>query len=61
MSEPDNIQKIAAQISETLGAMVNDDQISPPEVVIGAMRGATVFWMGCTKEGTRVEAPPWTP
>jgi hypothetical protein len=51
-----NVAEIAAQIASTLGQMVNDDQISPPEVVIGATRGAIAFWMGCVEDGSRVDA-----
>jgi hypothetical protein len=51
-----NIAEVATQIASTLGGMVNEDQISPPDVVIGATRGAIAFWMGCVQEGSRVEA-----
>lgn len=51
-----NVAEVATQIASTLGQMVNDDQISPPEVVIGATRGAIAFWMGCVEDGSRVEA-----
>jgi hypothetical protein len=51
-----NVAEVATQIASTLGQMVNDDQISPPEVVIGATRGAIAFWMGCVEDGSRVDA-----
>lgn len=51
-----NVAEVATQIASTLGQMVNDDQISPPEVVIGAARGAIAFWMGCVEDGSRVDA-----
>jgi hypothetical protein len=51
-----NEHEVATQIATRLGDMVNNDQISPPEVLIGALRGATVFWMGCVNDGTRVES-----
>lgn len=51
-----NIAEIATLTASTLGAMVNDDQISPPDVVIGAIRGVVAFWMGCVQDGTRTEA-----
>jgi len=52
----DNISEVANQIASSLGAMVNDDQISPPEVVVGAARGAIAFWMGCVQDGSRVQS-----
>jgi len=55
-NEPDNIQEIAIRIAKQLGAAVNDEQVSPPEVVVGAMRGAIVFWMGCIQDGMRTDA-----
>ena len=51
-----NIAEVATQIASTLGGMVNEDQISPPDVVIGATRGAIAFWMGCVQDGSRVDA-----
>ena len=52
----DNINEVATQIANSLGKMVNDDQIGPAEVVIGAARGTVAFWMGCVQEGARVES-----
>lgn len=54
--EPNHINEVAILISGTLGKMVNEDQISPPEVVVGAARGAIAFWMGCVQEGSRVQS-----
>jgi hypothetical protein len=51
-----NVAEVATQIASQLGEMVNEDQISPPEVVIGATRGAIAFWMGCVEDGSRVDA-----
>lgn len=51
-----NVAEVATQIASQLGQMVNEDQISPPEVVIGATRGAIAFWMGCVEDGSRVDA-----
>ncbi len=51
----DNIQKVAVATSSNLADLVVEEQIAPAEVVIGAARGAIVFWMGCTVEGSRVE------
>lgn len=56
MDMEDNIHNIATKISAQLGEMVNGEQISPPEVVVGAMRGAIVFWMGCIQDGARIDA-----
>jgi hypothetical protein len=52
----DNIADIANKIADILGQMVNDAQISPPEVVVGATRAAIAFWMGCVQDGARIEA-----
>jgi hypothetical protein len=54
--ETDKVQETAIKIAELLGAMVNDEQISPPEVVVGAVRGVIAFWMGCVQDNTRVDA-----
>ncbi len=48
--------EVAKNIAKVLGSMVNDDQISPPEVIVGAARGAIAFWMGCVQDGMRAEA-----
>ncbi len=48
--------EVAKNIAKVLGSMVNDDQISPPEVIVGAARGAIAFWMGCAQDGMRAEA-----
>lgn len=52
----DNIRDIAVEVSTALGQKVTEGQIGPTEVVIGAVRGAVVFWMGCTADGHRVES-----
>ena len=54
--ETDHISEVATQIATTLGKMVNDDQISPPEVVVGVTRAAIAFWMGCVQDGARADA-----
>ena len=46
----------ARQIAMYLGGMVNDGQISPPEVMMGATKAIIAFWMGCVKEGSRAES-----
>lgn len=52
----DNIASVAQTVADTLGRFVNEEQISPPEVVVGAIRGAIAFWMGCVQDGARVDA-----
>jgi hypothetical protein len=52
----DNIASVAHSMADNLGRFVNEEQISPPEVVVGATRGAIAFWMGCVQDGTRVDA-----
>ena len=51
----DKVHEVATQIANVLGHMVNDDQISPPEVVLGASRGMIAFWMGCMQDGARAD------
>lgn len=55
-NETDRISEVATQIARTLGKMVNDDQISPPEVIVGATRAAIAFWLGCVQDGARMDA-----
>ncbi len=55
-NEIDNIATVATQIADQLGRFVNEEQISPPEVVVGATRAAIAFWMGCIQDGARVDA-----
>lgn len=50
------ISEVATKIAAQLGAMVIEDQTSPPEVIVGATRGAIAFWMGCIEDGKRIEA-----
>lgn len=50
------IRQVAASVSTDLGAMVNDDQMSPAAVMMGATRAAIIFWMGCVEDGKRTEA-----
>ena len=52
----DDTKDVAEAIATYLGQMVNEDQISPPEVVVGATRAAIAFWMGCVQEGSRIDA-----
>lgn len=55
-NETDKVQETAIKIADMLGDLVNDSQISPPEVVVGAARGMIAFWMGCVQDGARVDA-----
>lgn len=50
------ISEVATNIAKQLGVMVNEDQIPPPEVMVGATRAIIAFWMGCVQEGMRTEA-----
>lgn len=52
----DNINEVATRIADSLGTMVNDNQIGPAEVVVGASRGVIAFWMSCVQDGARVDA-----
>ena len=52
----DNIKDVAETIATYLGQMVNEDQIAPPDVLIGGIRACIAFWGGCVPEGNRVEA-----
>lgn len=52
----DNIKAVAIRLADTLGAMVNDEQIAPPDVLLGTFQGAVAFWLGCVNDGMRAEA-----
>ena len=51
----DNIKDVAIRIADTLGAMVNDEQIAPPEVLLAAIQGTVAFWLRGVQDGARVE------
>lgn len=51
-----NESNVATQVAARMGDMVNEDQISPAEVMIGASRAVVAFWMGCVQDGARMEA-----
>jgi len=51
-----NIKDVAVRVADTLGAMVNDEQIAPPDVLLGTFQGAIAFWLGCVNDGMRAEA-----
>jgi hypothetical protein len=52
----DHIQEIATATAADLGNHVTDGGVNPVEVAIGGIRGSIAFWLGCTKEGQRVES-----
>lgn len=56
MEATEGIRQVALSVSTDLGAMVNDDQMQPFHVMMGASRAAIIFWMGCVEDGKRVEA-----
>ena len=52
----DNIKDVAIRMADTLGAMVNDEQIAPPDVLLGCFQGSIAFWLGCVNDGMRADA-----
>ena len=55
-NETDGIKAVAIRVADTLGTMVNDEQIAPPDVLIGTFQGAVAFWLGCVQDGMRADA-----
>ena len=51
-----NIKDVAIRVADTLGAMVNDEQIAPPDILVGTLQGAIAFWLGCVQDGMRADA-----
>jgi hypothetical protein len=51
----DNIKDVAIRVADTLGAMVNDEQIAPPEVLLAAIQGTVAFWLSCVQDGARAD------
>lgn len=51
-----DIKAVAIRVSDMLGAMVNDEQIAPPDVLLGTFQGAVAFWLGCVNDGMRADA-----
>lgn len=49
------IKEVALRVADTLGAMVNDEQIAPPEVLLAAIHGTVAFWLSCVQDGARVD------
>jgi hypothetical protein len=52
----DDVKMIAETLATYMGQMVNEDQMSPPDVLLGGLRASIAFWGGCVPEGKRVEA-----
>ena len=52
----DNIKDVAIRIADMLGGMVNDEQIAPPDVLLGTFQGSIAFWLGCVNDGMRADA-----
>lgn len=52
----ENIKAVAIRVADTLGEMVTDEQIAPPDVLLGTFQGAIAFWLGCVNDGMRAEA-----
>ncbi len=50
-----NINEVALRVADTLGAMVNDEQIAPPEVLLASIQGVVAFWLSCVQDGARVD------
>ncbi len=50
------IKDVAIRVADTLGAMVNDEQIAPPDVLLGTFQGSIAFWLGCVNDGMRADA-----
>lgn len=51
-----DIKDVAVRVADTLGAMVNDEQIAPPDILVGTFQGAIAFWLGCVQDGARADA-----
>ena len=49
------IKDVAMRVADTLGAMVNDEQIAPPEVLLAAIQGTVAFWLSCVQDGARAD------
>jgi hypothetical protein len=52
----DDIKGVAETIATYLGQMVNEDQLAPPDVLLGGLRACIAFWGGCVPEGKRIDA-----
>ena len=52
----DDIKMVAETLATYMGQMVNEDQLAPPDVLMGGIRACIAFWGGCVPEGNRIEA-----
>lgn len=52
----DIIATVARTTAHNLCDIISDGSATPPEAVIGGLRGAIVFWMSCVEDGKRHEA-----
>ena len=49
------IKDVAMRVADTLGAMVNDEQIAPPEVLLATIQVTVAFWLSCVQDGARAD------
>lgn len=52
----DDVKDVAETLATYMGQMVNEDQISPPDGLLGGIRACIAFWGGCVPDGKRIEA-----
>ena len=50
-----DIKMVAETLATYMGQMVNEDQLAPPDVLLGGLRACIAFWGGCVPEGKRIE------
>lgn len=51
-----DIKMVAETLATYMGQMVNEDQLAPPDVLMGGIRACIAFWGGCVPAGNRIEA-----
>lgn len=51
-----DIKMVAETLATYMGQMVNEDQLAPPDVLMGGIRACIAFWGGCVPDGNRIEA-----
>jgi hypothetical protein len=51
-----DIKMVAETLATYMGQMVNEDQLAPPDVLMGGIRACIAFWGGCVPKGNRIEA-----
>jgi hypothetical protein len=52
----DDIKNVAETLATYMGQMVNEDQLAPPDVLMGGIRACIAFWGGCVPDGNRIDA-----